>query len=398
MRNAGFRLQSIAVAELGGFSCGITCGVVAAAVAALPGWADASLVIAFCTMGMMAGSLLVGMLADALGRVRTMTIAAWAIVLSSVFVSCGMLGSLLFGRFLQGTGVGALFAVVPMYLSEILPEGRRKRGVALFQLFFLVGSVSGALVGLLLTAWIRDGGGLWRILLAAPAVVALIFGSLTLVLPELTDRGLTKGSKWNLPALKDLLTKGNRRSFAVAVAVAALVSALAAGPIRNLAVRMVQDIGLKGLGSNGVDVAIQSVALIATLVSVGVVERLGVRKFLLIGIGGVLLSFVAASIAYACWCRWLAVASLVAFSATFNFGPGVGVYLVINEILPDRIRAVGVSVALLANHVVSVTVAALFMSCVDSVGYPVVFLVLSAFAGSLWAVVRFCLPRTATMR
>ena len=388
------RQHPIAVAELGGLSCGMTGGVVAAAIAALPGWADASLVIALCTAGMMAGSVLVGIVADAFGRVRTMTIGAGAIVLSSAFVLYGSWGSLLFGRFLQGAGVGILFAVVPMYLSEGLSEDRRKRGVALFQLFSLIGTICGALVGLLLTAWFQDGPWLWRILLAAPAVIALLFGLRTLILPSLTDRGCAERTKRGFHVFVELLSMENRRSFAVAVAVAALVSALAAGPIRNLAVRMVQDIGLKGLGSNGVDVVIQSVALIATLVAVGIVNRLGTRGLLLIGVGGVLLSFVATAIAYACWCRWLAVASLVTFSAAFNFGPGVGVYLVINEMLPDRIRAVGVSVALLANHAVSVTVAALFMPCVASIGYPAVFLSLAAFAGLLWTVVRFCLPRT----
>lgn len=389
------RQHPIAVAEFGGLSCGMTCGVVAAAIAALPGWADASLVIALCTAGMMVGSVLVGILADAFGRVRTMTIGAGAIVLSSAFVLYGSWGSLLFGRFLQGAGVGVLFAVVPMYLSEGLSEDRRKRGVAFFQLFSLIGTICGALVGLLLTAGLRGGPWLWRILLAAPAVVALLFGAGTLIGLTPIDRGHTERTKWGFRVFEELLSKENRRSFVVAVAVAALVSALAAGPIRNLAVRMVQDIGLKGLGSNGVDVAIQSVALIATLVAVGIVNRLGTRGLLLVGVGGVLLSFVATAIAYACWCRWLAVASLVTFSAAFNFGPGVGVYLVINEMLPDRIRAVGVSVALLANHAVSVTVAALFMPCVASVGYPAVFLALAAFAGLLWAVVRFCLPRTS---
>ena len=392
------RQYPIAVAELGGLSCGMTCGVVAAAIAALPGWADASLVIALCTAGMMAGSVLAGILADAFGRVRTMTIGAGAIVLSSAFVLYGSWGSLLSGRFLQGAGVGVLFAVVPMYLSEGLSEDRRKRGVVLFQLFSLIGTICGALVGLLLTAGLRGGPWLWRILFAAPAVVALLFGAGTLIGLKPIDHGRTERMKWGFSVFEELLSKENRRSFVVAVAVAALVSALAAGPIRNLAVRMVQDIGLKGLGSNGVDVAIQSVALIATLVAVGIVNRLGTRGLLLIGVGGVLLSFVATAFAYAYCCKWLAVCSLVTFSAAFNFGPGVGVYLVINELLPDRIRAVGVSVALLANHAVSVTVAALFMPCVASVGYPAVFLSLAAFAGLLWTVVRFCLPRTSAIR
>lgn len=394
----GFAFGVTFSAEFGGLSCGMTCGVVAAAIAALPGWADASLVIVLCTAGMMAGSVLVGILADAFGRVRTMTIGAGAIVLSSAFVLYGSWGSLLSGRFLQGAGVGVLFAVVPMYLSEGLSEDRRKRGVALFQLFSLIGTICGALVGLLLTAGLRGDPWLWRILFAAPSVVALFFGTGTLIGLKPIDHGRAERTKWGFRMFGELLSKENRRSFVVAVAVAALVSALAAGPIRNLAVRMVQDIGLKGLGSNGVDVAIQSVALIATLVAVGIVNRLGTRGLLLVGVGGVLLSFVATAIAYACWCRWLAVASLVTFSAAFNFGPGVGVYLVINEMLPDRIRAVSVSVALLANHAVSVTVAALFMPCVASVGYPVVFLALAAFATLLWTVVRFCLPRTPAIR
>lgn len=91
---------------------------------------------------------------------------------------------------------------------------------------------------------------------------------------------------------------------------------------------------------------------------------------------------------------WLVAACLWAFKAFFAIGPGVCVWLALSELMPTRIRSTGMSIALLGNHMVSTTIAALFLPTVGSHGYGVVFLVFAGFTTVYFIIARFFLPET----
>jgi MFS family permease len=91
---------------------------------------------------------------------------------------------------------------------------------------------------------------------------------------------------------------------------------------------------------------------------------------------------------------WLVAACLWTFKAFFAIGPGVCVWLALSELMPTRIRSTGMSIALLGNHVVSTTIAALFLPTVGSHGYGVVFLLFAGFTTVYFIIARFFLPET----
>jgi MFS transporter, SP family, solute carrier family 2 (myo-inositol transporter), member 13 len=71
--------------------------------------------------------------------------------------------------------------------------------------------------------------------------------------------------------------------------------------------------------------------------------------------------------------------ALLAFIAFFAMGPGVCVWLALSELMPTRIRSVGMSIALVFNQFVSTLVALIFLPMVSKHGYSTIFLV---FAGT----------------
>jgi ABC-type uncharacterized transport system permease subunit len=57
------------------------------------------------------------------------------------------------------------------------------------------------------------------------------------------------------------------------------------------------------------------------------------------------------------------------FVASFAVGPGVCVWLALSELMPNRIRSNGMSIALLINQFVSTSIAAVFLPTVGQYGY-----------------------------
>ncbi|MDO4527709.1 MAG: MFS transporter, partial [bacterium] len=70
---------------------------------------------------------------------------------------------------------------------------------------------------------------------------------------------------------------------------------------------------------------------------------------------------------------WLVTIFFALFIASFAVGPGVCVWLALSELMPNRIRAVGMSIALLINQGVSTVIAATFLPVVGSLGYSFIF-------------------------
>lgn len=91
---------------------------------------------------------------------------------------------------------------------------------------------------------------------------------------------------------------------------------------------------------------------------------------------------------------WLIVVAFMIFMASFAVGPGVCVWLALSELMPNRIRSNGMSIALLINQGVSMTIAGFFLPAVGLMGYSSVFFTLAAFTVVYFVTVTFFLPET----
>jgi MFS family permease len=85
---------------------------------------------------------------------------------------------------------------------------------------------------------------------------------------------------------------------------------------------------------------------------------------------------------------------LAVFIAFFSVGPGVVVWLALSELMPTRIRSVGMGVALLINQGVSTGIAAFFLPIVGNYGYSAMFAFWAACTVVYFITAAFFLPET----
>lgn len=91
---------------------------------------------------------------------------------------------------------------------------------------------------------------------------------------------------------------------------------------------------------------------------------------------------------------WLVTLFFVVFVSFFAAGPGVCVWLALSELMPTRIRANGMAIALLINQGVSTTIAGTFLPWVGAFGYSSVFFTLAGFTVIYFLTAAFFLPET----
>ncbi|HEY5879868.1 MAG TPA: MFS transporter [Nakamurella sp.] len=155
--------------------------------------------------------MIAGRLADHLGRLMVMKIAAVLFFISAIGAGLSPnLELLIFFRLVGGLGVGIASVIAPAYIAEIAPARIRGRLGSLQQLAIVTGIFISLLVDFIFAT--AAGGsnepfwfGLeaWRWMFIAMFVPALVYGGLALTIPE-SPRYLI--SKHRIPEAKEILT------------------------------------------------------------------------------------------------------------------------------------------------------------------------------------------------
>ena len=174
------------VASAGGFLFGYDLVIIAGALPfltrefalspALSGWATSSAIL-----GAILGPLAGLWFADAIGRRRTMMLSAATFLASTIgCATAGTVGQFVIYRLIGGMGVGLAMISCPIYIAELSPA--KLRGV-LVNVNQLVG-VIGINLAVLVSYWIAEYDGGWRLMFASQGVpVAFLILGL-LIVPE----------------------------------------------------------------------------------------------------------------------------------------------------------------------------------------------------------------------
>lgn len=185
------------VAALGGFLFGYDSAVINGANSAIESQFNASgaalgFAVASALLGAAAGALLAGRIADHIGRLMVMRIAAilfFVAALGSGFAP--NLWVLVFFRIVGGLGVGIASVIAPAYIAEIAPAKLRGRLGSLQQLAIVTGIFISLLVDYIIASvagsssadwWL--GLEAWRWMFIAMVIPAVAYGLLALTIPE----------------------------------------------------------------------------------------------------------------------------------------------------------------------------------------------------------------------
>jgi len=192
--------------------------------------------------------------------------------------------------------------------------------------------------------------------------------------------------------------------FLLAVTILACNQTTGINSVLNYTVDIFKATGMEGVFANFSDLAIKLVNVFMTVVACAIVDRKG-RKFLLkLGTSGIILGLCGVATTFLLITKGVVVASMTTgvvatvfffmFIAFYAVGPGVCVWLALSELMPTRIRATGMSIAMIINQGVSATIATIFPAWKDAWGFPAVFYCLAGFTVIYFITAAFFLPET----
>lgn len=392
------------IAALGGLLFGYDTGVMSGALlfispefdmtAHQEGWVTSMLLV-----GAAFGALFAGRAADALGRRMTLLIGGAIFVFGSIWCALAdsifMLGA---ARTLLGVAVGGVSIVSPMYIAEMVPPAIRGRLVSLNTLMIVVGQLVAYLVNSALA-----GTGSWEWMLGLAAVpglmlfVGMLFvtdspvwliskgrveearqvaGNLGMGLDELVPPESSRGTATEWSILKS--TRWIRITVLLAMLMGLTQQITGVNAVVYFAPTMMNQVGISTTNAVYTSIVIGVVSVIACWVGLKVVDRIGRKRLLMIGLAGNIISLFILAVAYsfADGSFFFAMLSLF-FMATFiafqQAAVSPATWLLISELVPAKVRGLGMGIAGLSLWVTNWAVAQYFLPLVEWLTGPVAF-------------------------
>ncbi|NIJ18623.1 sugar porter (SP) family MFS transporter [Sphingomonas naasensis] len=366
--------SAIIAASLAGLLFGFDTAVIAGVTEALRGTFDLSA----AQLGAAVSAALVGTLVGALGaghpgdRHGSRTVLLWiaiAYIISAIgsALSSG-LGMLIAFRFLGGLAIGGSSVLAPVYIAEVSPPARRGMLVGFFQLSIVLGIlaayVSNFVIGLSL-----DGELEWRVKLGVAAAPALLFLLLMLRVPHsprwLHHRGRSEEARTAIGILsmgdpdtllaqfgEGVAAPGgdrlrwhlHRRPILLAVALAMFNQLSGINAILYYLGDIFAAAGFDAVSADLQAVAIGVANLLATLLGMAIIDRVGRKPLLLVGAFGTAVALASVALIYSSGQgQHLLLPALIGFILFFAVSQGAVIWVYLSEIFPTAVRARGQS-------------------------------------------------------
>ncbi len=419
-------LYLLSMAGLGGLLYGVDFGVIAAAEPYLKALgiysgARVSLIVGAVLVGGLLSSITAGMLCDWLGRRKTIILSA-GMFLAAIPVVCLALDNfplLYAGRVLQGMSAGYMAVAMPMYLTETLPAEIRGRGTGVFQTCLGIGLVVAAAAGCIIASCLGAADTLssdaakmvsaWRANFwwTLVPVAVLFVGSFRLKeSPVWEERRKAR----TVAATVDDRSEGGslfQRRYVVPFLLACLVLTLnkttGMSSFTSYLVSILHKAGFSGILANYGQLIVKFTNIFMTVVAAMLIDRKGRTWLLKLGTGGMAVGLFAIGGVFFAIERCGVTAgyltglvTLVLFFFMYCFyaiGPGICVWLVLSELMPKRIRANGMAIALFMNQLVACGLASTFRPWVEHWGWDSMFFFFAVNA-VLYFVVSCFIPET----
>jgi SP family galactose:H+ symporter-like MFS transporter len=430
-RSEGERFVRIAVgiAALGGMLFGYDTGVISGAILFIKqefslSTALQETVVSAVLIGAVIGAIIGGALADRFGRRKIIILAGIIFSLSALGTALApTVTALIFGRIIVGVAIGLASFTAPMYISEVSPAKVRGSLVSVNQLAVTVGIVVAYLVDYALSAvqgWRYMFGlaaipsavlviAMWRLpasprwLLSrdmagkAREVLQRIRGTQDVAgeMKEIQE-GLTKQKG----GLEDLLHPLLRMALIVGIGLAVFQQITGINTVIYYAPTIFEFAGFKTAGFSilaTVGVGLVNVAF--TVLAIRLMDRVGRRPLLLIGVAGQIVGLLLLGFAFQLHqlshlIAYIAVGSLAIYVGSFAVGLGPVFWLMISEIYPLKVRGAAMSIATVANWGLNLVVALTFLSLVQVLGRPWSFWLYAILGIGAWVFIYLLVPET----
>ena len=418
----------LAIAGLGGFLYGVDFGVIAAAepyMKAMGVYSEGQIshIVGAVLLGGILASLSAGVLAEWFGRKKMIVASAamFLVAIPIVSLSLDSFPALYAGRVLQGMSAGYMAVIMPMYLTETLPPEIRGRGTGVFQFCLGLGLVVAAGAGCLVATWYGAsdkadaagrvaawGANFWWTMLP---VAALFIGSLRL--PESpawkksvkcrVESAKTGGRTSSGSQLSLLLSRKYVVPFLLACLVLTFNKTTGMSSFTSYLVSILHSAGFEGIYANWGQLAVKLTNMLVTIAAAALVDSKGRTWLLRTGTFGMTIGLAAIGSVFLAIERFgveannftglLALFSFFFMQVFYALGPGLCVWLVLSELMPQRIRANGMAAALFMNQFVAWGLASWFRPWVEAWGWSSMFFFF-AVNGALYFITSLFIPET----
>jgi MFS transporter, SP family, arabinose:H+ symporter len=378
--------------------------------------------VSIALWGTVVGAILSGAPGQKYGGRNTLRFLALCYLISAV--GCALAWNwytLLVFRFIGGLGIGGSSVLGPVYIAEIAPAKWRGRLVGTFQINIVIGILLAYFSNYCIARWI-GGPNDWRWMLGVAALPAFLFLILLFTIPQSPRWLATQNRREEAHAVLTLIgasdPEGELGEIMASIhlervqKVESLFSPKYAFPIFlaitigafnqlsgiNAILYYLSDIfsaaGFSQISGDLQSVGVGAMNLVATLLAMSVIDKIGRKALLLIGSVGMAISLAGVAAVFfthrhqrdLLWC-------LLGFIGFFAISQGAVIWVYIGEIFPNRVRAKGQSVGSSSHWIMNAIISKVFPVIAASSGaYPFVFF--SAMMVVQFFIVLFFFPET----
>ena len=413
------------VAAIGGFLFGFDTAVINGAIVFLKRYftlntSQTEFAASSLLLGCVAGAALAGFSSDRFGRKKVLLAAAALFALSAIGAALPRtIGEFLTARVIGGIAIGIASVLSPVYIAEISPAAIRGRLVSLNQLAIVIGiltafSVNYGLAGI--------GVNSWRWMFGSAAIPSALFLLALTLVPEsprwLIEKGHLEraeralagiagsdGAAEEVLRIKAAIAEESTRLFvpslrkpaSLAVTLAILQQITGINTIMYYGSLIFLEQAPKQTDASALlaNMTVGAVNLLCTVAAMFLVDRAGRRPLLLWACGGMALSLTAlvAGIQLHGPAALFLIFVLL-YVACFAVGMGPGVWIVMSEVFPTRVRGRAMSVATVCLWAACLLVTSTFLSLVNALTISGAFLLYAGISAAAFIFIWRAVPET----
>ena len=422
------RLGTVAViATFGGLLFGYDTGVINGALDSL----EESLGLTPATEGLMVSAILVGAAVGAffIGRIsdafgRKPTINALAVLFFFAALACVLAPTWEFltgARFFLGIAVGGASVTVPVFLAELAPTEQRGGLVSRNELMIVSGQLAAFTINAVIGSVWGEHDNVWRYMLSVAVLpaIALFIGMFRVpesprwliakgrdddalaVLKQIRadDRAVAEMAEVRLLADEEKEAKSARLADLIAapwlrkilfigIGLAVAQQLTGINSIMYYGTQVLQQSGFSQSGALIANVGAGVIAVVAMLVALRIINKVGRRTMLMVGFAGVAIFHLLIGLSSLLIPEGLGRAIVVlifviGFVGTMQGTIGPLVWLMLSEIFPLKLRGVGMGLTVLILWLTNFAVSLLFPILVAGIGISTTFFIFAVLnAGS----------------
>lgn len=396
--NTGYMIFLAVVSAIGGILFGYDTAVISGTIGIVTqqfsldtmqqGW-----YVGCALIGSITGASFAGMTSDAIGRKKTMLIAAVFFCICAIgCAESTSFAHLVAFRIIGGVGVGFVSIVSPIYISEISVAEKRGTLVSLYQLAVTIGFliaylVNYAILDISQTREFQSGflnrmlvDDYWRGMLGSGAVPAVLFLAIIFFIPESPKWLITKGrgsmarnvlgriypdaarleseyeitksslndevkSEW-----KELLQPWILKAVLIGSAIAILGQFMGVNAVLYYGPEIFAKAGIAGGDALFSQVLVGIVNMVTTVIALLIIDKVGRKQLVYWGVSGMIVSLVMIGIYFAFGERiGLGNGFMLAFFLFYVFCCAISisavVFVLLSEMYPNSVRGRAMSVS-----------------------------------------------------